>query len=302
MRRSCGRGRTSARAVARALILGSASRGIPWFRAASGRSLPSDVVPRMRFARETLGGVPAERCARPSGDGDARVILYLHGGGYVAGSLDSHRDVVARLALAASATAVTVAYRLAPENPFPAAQEDALAAARALLGAVSPSRVVIAGDSAGGALCIATLLALRDAREALPAGALLLSPWVDPLAAGGSMDANEPFDVGDRAFLLRCIEAFLGGAPAAHPWVTPLRAELAGLPPLRIVVGRCELLLDQVRAFGARAAEAGVDVRISEFEDMFHGFQTFARWVPAAARAIDGLGAAARELVPGGEA
>jgi acetyl esterase/lipase len=256
----------------------------------------------MRFARETLGGVPAERCARPSGDGDARVILYLHGGGYVAGSLDSHRDVVARLALAASATAVTVAYRLAPENPFPAAQEDALAAARALLGAVSPSRVVIAGDSAGGALCIATLLALRDAREALPAGALLLSPWVDPLAAGGSMDANEPFDVGDRAFLLRCIEAFLGGAPAAHPWVTPLRAELAGLPPLRIVVGRCELLLDQVRAFGARAAEAGVDVRISEFEDMFHGFQTFARWVPAAARAIDGLGAAARELVPGGEA
>lgn len=277
-----------AAAAMRAVVLGSKQRGVHWLREAQAAApAPSAAARRVGFEVVDAGGVPAVWCL-PPGAPPRRTIVYLHGGGYVIGSPHTHRDLIARLALGVGARVLGVDYRLAPEHRFPAAHDDCLTATRwALAQGTPPAALAIGGDSAGGALAVATLCGLRDAGEPLPAAAALLCPWTDPLAAGGSMDANADADFGDRELLVGWVETYAPGDAARDPRVTVLRADLAGLPPLLVQAGGAEVLLDQIEAFVARARAAGVEVRYDLTPDAFHDWQLQAELLPEGARAVD---------------
>jgi acetyl esterase/lipase len=216
------------------------------------------------------GGVPATWVTPKVGAGEP-VLLYFHGGGYVLGSARFYREPTARLALASGMRLLVPDYRLAPEHPYPAAQEDALAVWRWLLGTgVAPSQVVVGGDSAGGGLALALLLALRDAGEPLPAGALLLSPWVDLSCSAPSHVECAPYDYLDRETVLRWARCYAGALELTDPRLSPLHAPLGGLPPLFLQVGGAELLRDPVLALAERAREAGVSVTLDVREELTH--------------------------------
>lgn len=231
--------------------------------------------------REALDGVPvAWLQAAGANDGES-IVLYLHGGGFMYGSERSHGELSARLAHAAQARVAIVEYRLCPEHPFPAALEDTLGAYRALLhGGIDPRQIVVAGDSAGGNLALAAMIALRDAGEPLPAGGILLSPWVDLLADGGSMVENERYDWAERWMFRRWREAYLQGADAHDPMASPVRAALEGLPPLYIAVGTAEMLLDQVVTLAEKAKRAGVHVTLELAKDRVHNWLALAPMFP----------------------
>ena len=284
----------------RTLLDCSKRRGFQWLRETL-EAMPTHapVFKQVRFEPVDAGGVAAEWCRPLAGGEPSRVLIYFHGGGYVAGSVRTHREFVARLSLEAQSRVLSVDYRLAPECPFPAAQDDCLTAYRwVVAGGRHPSSIALVGNSAGGILCISTLLALRDAGEPCPGAALLISPWVDPLAATGSILTNEPFDVGDREFLVRCIETYMSGRTPNRPSVAPVYADLRGLPPLFIQVGAVEILLDQVQRFALRAQDMRVVTRLVEYEDMFHTFQSFASFIPTAARAVRDMGRFLRQRIP----
>jgi len=247
------------------------------------------------FEPTRVGAVPAE-WVRPADARADAAVLYLHGGGYVLGSPRTHRGLVARVAAACGAPALALDYRLAPEHPFPAAVDDAVAAYRDLLASgIAPGRLAIAGDSAGGGLAVATLIALRDAGAALPAAGVGLSPWVDLALAGDSMTTRAEADpmVG-RALLAKMADAYLQGADPRTPLATPLAADLGGLPPLLLQVGGREVLRDDATRLAARARAAGVDVTLEHWEEMIHVWHAFAPLVPEADEAIARIGAFVR--------
>ncbi len=236
-------------------------------------------------------GVAAEWVTAPEAQPD-RVILYLHGGGYVIGSIRSHRELASRLSRAAGARVLLIDYRLAPEHPHPAAVEDATAAYRWLLSqGIAPARIVVAGDSAGGGLTIATLVALRDAGQPLPAAGVCLSPWVDLEGIGDSMTSKASVDPMVQADGLRKMaQCYLGSNDPRTPLAAPLYAELSGLPPLLIQVGSAETLLDDSTRITERARKAGVDVKLEIWDDMIHVWQAFGPMLPEARQAIDVIG------------
>nr|ADM67446.1 esterase MY09-2 [uncultured bacterium] len=233
-------------------------------------------------------GVPAQWISAPDADPE-RVIYYLHGGGYVIGSVSTHRDIISRIARASGARALAIDYRLAPEHPFPAAVEDSTAAYRWLLSTgADPARTVIAGDSAGGGLTVATLIALRDAGDPLPAAAVCLSPWIDMEALGESMTTKADADpTVERQGLLQMAKAYLGDAHPRTPLAAPLYADLTGLPPLLIHVGTAETLLDDSTRLAERASAAAVDVTLEPWDDMIHVWQYFAAMLPEGQQAIE---------------
>lgn len=237
------------------------------------------------------GGVPAEWVTAPGVDA-RRVILYLHGGGYTIGSINTHRELAARLSRAAAARVLLIGYRLAPEHPHPAAVEDATAAYRWLLAqGAQPSRLIVAGDSAGGGLTVATLVALRDAGAPLPAAGVCLSPWIDLEGTGDSMTTKAAADpMVQRDGLLKMASAYLAGQDPRTPLAAPLYANLSGLPPLLIQVGTAETLLDDSTRLAERARKAGVDVTLDTWDDMIHVFQAFGTFLPEARQAIDRIG------------
>jgi phosphinothricin tripeptide acetyl hydrolase len=245
-------------------------------------------------AREILNvnGVPAERLAPPGARTEA-VLLYLHGGGYVLGSPASHRHMVAEIAGHAGVTALVPDYRLAPEHPHPAAVEDGLAAFRWLLGhAIIPERIVVAGDSAGGGLTVAVLVAAREAGLPMPSAAICVSPWTDLAATGASYETkaeSDPLVKRDR--LLWMAESYLGGAPPETPLAAPLHAQLEGLPELLIHVGAEEVLLDDSTRLAARAEAAGVPVTLEVWEEMIHVWHWFAPMLKEGREANAKLGA-----------
>ncbi len=237
------------------------------------------------------GGVPAEWIIPPTAAAD-RVILYLHGGGYVMGSIKTHRATVARIARAAQARALAIDYRLAPEHPFPAALEDTLAAYRWLLGnGYRPGKIVIAGDSAGGGLTLAALLSIRDRKLPMPAAAAPISPWTDMEATGASFEsrANRDPMVG-KAELLPMAKLYLGNADPKNPLAAPIHADFHGLPPLLIQVGDAETLLDDATRVAQRAKRDGVKVELEVWPDMFHVWHAFAKILPEGQQAINKLG------------
>lgn len=215
-------------------------------------------------------------------------MLYLHGGGYVTGSSRTHRGLASRIALAANARAIVLDYRLAPEHPFPAALEDALAACQAMEGPYW-----ICGDSAGGGLALAAMCALRDRGAPLPTYAVLLCPWVDMEGSHPSIEENVRFDWGDRRTL-----DFYASHYASHdkrdPRVSPIHASLVGLPPMLVQWGDAELLRDECRQLVANARRDGVAIEPREWHGMVHDFQIFAPFVPQSRAAIAEIGELAR--------
>ncbi len=241
-------------------------------------------------------GRPAEWVVA-NGANDRDALLYLHGGGYCIGSIASHRHLAADLSRAAGVRVLLVDYRLAPEHPFPAAVEDAVAAYRFLLDSGFDRRhLAIAGDSAGGGLTAATLLALRDRDVPLPAGAALLSPWLDLSQSGESMDGKADADpIVQREPLQRMADAYLNGAHPETPLASPLFADLRHLPPLLIQVGTAETLLDDSRRFAERARAAGVDATLEVWDDMVHVWHAFGFVLPEARDANARVGAFLRQ-------
>jgi epsilon-lactone hydrolase len=259
---------------------------------AGGAPLPDGTTVQVVDA----GGVAAEWVA-VDGAGDDAVVLYLHGGGYCIGSLNTHRAMAARVAAVCGARALNVDYRLAPEHPHPAAVDDAVTAYRWLLGTgVAPGAVVVGGDSAGGGLVVATLLALRDGGDPLPAAGFCMSPWVDLTCTGGTFATKADADpMCSKEGLDEMAAAYAGEHGVHHPLVSPLHADLSGLPPLLIQVGTAEVLLDDAVGLAERARAAGVDVRLEAWDDLVHVFQAFAPMVPEAVEAIDRIGAFVQE-------
>ncbi len=245
------------------------------------------------------GGVPAA-WVTAAGARPGCVILYLHGGGYIIGSIKSHRELAARLSRAAAVRVLLIEYRLAPEHPHPAAVEDATAVYRWLLGTgIAPSRIAIGGDSAGGGLTVAALVALRDAGQPLPAAGVCLSPWVDLEGLGESMTGKAAVDPMVQYERLReMAKMYLAGLDPRTPLAAPLYADLSGLPPLLIQVGTAETLLDDSTRLAERARKAGVDVTLEPWEEMIHVWQAFAPVLPEGQQAIDHIGSFIQSHIP----
>jgi acetyl esterase/lipase len=244
----------------------------------------------------TANGVKSEWVSAPEAE-SGRAILYLHGGGYVMGSINTHRSMAARLSRAAKARVLVSDYRLAPEHPHPAAVDDSAAACRWMLAqGLKPSRIAVAGDSAGGGLTAATLVAIRDAKLPLPAAGALVSPWVDLEAIGESMTSKDSVDpMVRRAGLLDMAKAYLAGQNPRTPLAAPLYADLAGLPPLLIQVGTSETLLDDAARLAERAKKAGVNVTYEPWQNMIHVWHLFASRLDEGQQAIEKIGAFVRQ-------
>jgi epsilon-lactone hydrolase len=245
-------------------------------------------------------GVKAEWVAATDAAPD-RVILYLHGGGYVMGSIETHRELAARLSKAAKARVLLIDYRLAPENPFPAAVDDSMTSYRWLLAqGCKPERIVVGGDSAGGGLAVSTLIALRDVGAPAPAAGVCLSPWVDFEAEGESMSSRAAQDpMVSRDMVMAMAKLYVGEkGNLREPLAAPLNASLNGLPPLFIQVGDAEVLLDDSTRLADRAEEADVDVTLQIWDEMPHVWHLAAPVLPEGQEAIEKIGKFVLERVP----
>jgi acetyl esterase/lipase len=239
----------------------------------------------------TANGVKCERVA-PGGVVDGRRILYLHGGGYVLGSPRSHRPLVARFADTAHAVAIAPDYRLGPEHKFPAAVEDAVAVWRWMLDdGAEPEKAIIAGDSAGGGLTLATALKLKAEGLPLPAGLFVISPWADLTQSHATYQSKAGDDPMITGELLNGMAAeYLGGADALDPLASPVFGDFAGLPPLLIHVGSEEALLGDSLTLAERAGHARVEVRLEIWPEMIHVWHMFGGQLGAARKAIAAAG------------
>jgi monoterpene epsilon-lactone hydrolase len=235
-----------------------------------------------------IGGVAGIEVTVPDHESEG-VVLYFHGGVYVIGSAATSVALVAGLVRRTGVKAVTLDYRLAPEHPYPAAVDDARAAYAGLLAqGVAPGRIVLAGDSAGGGLALATLLAARDAGLPMPAGAYLMSPYVDLTLSGETLTEKQPLDpiLTEVGLRVRAPE-YVAGADAADPLISPIFGDLTGLPPLLIQVGSHEILLDDALRLAARAATADVAVALEVTPGVPHVFQGYDGLLDEAGAALD---------------
>jgi epsilon-lactone hydrolase len=256
--------------------------------------LPDDVTARP----VDLGGVPALELTTPGvADG---TLLYLHGGGYVVGSARTGAHLAVAVGRRAGVRALSLDYRLAPEHPFPAAVEDGVAAYRALLdGGVRPDEVVLAGDSAGGGLTVATLVAARDAGLPMPAAAVVFSPFTDLALEGASLRTQADRDpLFTRERLAVYVDHYVSEQRRTDPLASPIRADLTGLPPLLVQVGQNEVILDDAVRLAGRAGADGVAVTLEVWPDVPHVFQLFAGALDDADDALDRAGAFLRGHLP----
>jgi epsilon-lactone hydrolase len=246
------------------------------------------VAPDVRKTPVTVGGIGAVE-VMIDGTDPANVILYFHGGVYVIGSAAATVPLVSDIARRTDTKVITVDYRLAPENPYPAALEDARAAYEGLLQqGVDPGRIAFAGESAGAGLAMATLLTLRDAGTTLPSSAFLMSPYADLTLSGESVvdkAALDPLLTPDN--LRRRVTDYVANADASDPYISPIYGDLAGLPPLLIQVGSHEILLSDAIRLGARAANADVAVTLDVVPGVPHVFQAYAAVLDEGNAALD---------------
>jgi acetyl esterase/lipase len=224
----------------------------------------------------TVNGVKAEWTSTPGADA-SKAILYLHGGGYVLGSLDSHRHVAVEIGRVSGTRTLALDYRLAPEHPFPAPVEDTVAAYRYLLDSgIAPRNICIAGDSAGGGLAVGAMLAFKEAGLPLPGCAWALSPWVDMEALAPSYADRAATDpTVQREGILWMARTYMGDADPKHPHAAPIHGDLTGLPPMLIQVGSVETLLDDSLMLARRAAIAGIPVELQIWPEMIHVWHLF---------------------------
>lgn len=239
------------------------------------------------------GKVEAEWVVPVKSNADT-AVLYLHGGGYTLCSPATHRGLTGAIALACKSRMLVPNYRLAPEHPFPAALEDAIATYRWLLAqGLAPHHIAIGGDSAGGGLTLATALCLRDSGDPLPAALFLLSPWTDLTFSGESHNtrrAVDPIFGGESESKEPFAPAYLGQETPSNPLISPLLADLRGLPATIIHVGDDEILLDDSTRLGEKMEAAGVDVRIRVWDGLWHVFQAFVPFLPEARQSVAEIG------------
>jgi epsilon-lactone hydrolase len=264
---------------------------------ASRHPLPSGA----NYQSVDAGGVSAEWLSG-SNPGDNCVLLYLHGGCYATGSVETHRELMTRLSIAASMRVLGLNYRLAPMHPFPAAVEDAAAVYRWLLRiGIEPARIAIAGDSAGAGLALAAIITIRDEKLPLPGAVVCLSPWVDLAVTGASMVSKASEDpIVSRDMLLGWGKLYLGDHDPRTPLASPLYADLRRLPPMLIQVGSAEVLLDDSLRLAAQASAAGVNATLEVWPDMIHVWQSFAAILPEARQAIERIAEFVRPHLRGG--
>jgi monoterpene epsilon-lactone hydrolase len=237
-------------------------------------------------------GVSAEWISVPESI-RSKVVLYFHGGGYIAGSIHSHRDLCIRIARASKTRVLLIDYRLAPEHPFPAALEDTVKVYQWLTTSegVNTRNIIIAGESAGGGLTIATLIKLRNEKKNLPKAAICLSSFMDLAITGDSVKKKAEIDpMVTKEDLEFCAKQYIGNEDRKNPYASPLYADLQGLPPLLIQVGSSEVLLDDSLRFANRAKAAGIEVSLEVWDDMIHMFQLYAYVVPEGREAINRIG------------
>ena len=251
------------------------------------------VPPGTMVEAVTAGGRPAE-WIRPADARSDAVLLYLHGGGYVIGSPRSHRHLAEAIARAAGISCLLPDYRLAPEHPFPAAVEDALAAYRSVIEQrkITPGSIAIAGDSAGGGLTAVTLLSIRQAGLPMPGAAVCISPWTDLTCSAPSYEtkaATDPLVM--RPGITGMAKDYLGATDPRTPLASPLFGDLRGLPPMLIQVGSEEVLLDDATRLAERARAAGVDATIEVWDPMIHVWHWFLPWLDEAQSAVGKIGA-----------
>lgn len=274
-----------------------ANTSIPAFRAQCERSAArlSRMAPGVRVDPVTLGGMTAEWLVPDGSPGD-RAVLYVHGGGYVAGSCADHRGFVSSFAARLGVRCVTYEYRLAPEHPFPAAVDDTVRAYRALLDdmRVRPERVVVAGESAGGGLALALLLALKERGLPQPAAAIAISPWTDLTCSSESYRTRNARSAAPLDSWLVFRAHYAGATPLDHPLVSPLHGDLAGLPPVLVNAGTDDELFDDGRRFVERAVARGVDATFRAGEGMIHCYPMLAPMFREAREAMDEIAAFAR--------
>ncbi len=235
----------------------------------------------------SAGGCSAEWVAAP-GTNLNRQVLYLHGGGYVQGSLNTHRLLTYHLSRDADARVLALDYRLAPEHPFPAAVDDVVSAYKWMLSqGAHPSKITVAGDSAGGGLVVSALVSIRDSGLPMPAGGVCISPWTDLAGTGTSFETKRDEDpMLDTTILDWFAGLYLNGADIADPLASPLHADLSGLPPLLVQVGTSEILLDDAARLVERAQAAGVDATLKAWDGMVHVWHLFS---PLLSEGRDGL-------------
>ena len=256
---------------------------------ASMIKIPKDA----KCERLDAAGVPSEWISVPESVND-RIVLYLHGGGYVAGSINSHREFCVRIARASKTRVLLIDYRRAPEHPFPAALEDATKVYHWLISSegIKPKNIIIAGESAGGGLTIASLIKLRNDQVELPATGICLSPFMDLAITGDSVKTKAEIDpLVSQETLEFCSKLYLRDENRRNPLASPLYADLHGLPPILMQVGTSECLLDDSVRFADRAKAAGVNVSLEIWNGMIHMFQLFASWLPEGQEAISKIGA-----------
>jgi len=238
-----------------------------------------------------VDGVDAEFLTAPGADAE-KVVLYLHGGGYAIGSIKSHRYLMQNVSRASGARTLGINYALAPENPFPAAIEDAAKAYRWLLKqGIKANNIAIAGDSAGGGLTLATLLYLRDAGDPLPAAGVGISPWTDMTCSAESYTTRleiDPMVLGNG--LEKMADFYVGDTDKKDPLASPVFADMTGMPPLLIHVGGREVLYDDAITVYENAKKAGVDVELLDEPEMFHVWHAFAPMLEEAQEAVDKIG------------
>ncbi|WP_373353644.1 alpha/beta hydrolase [Pseudoroseicyclus sp. CXY001] len=311
-------GRLRARSEAPAATLDEARAA--WAAEAAAEPLPEGT----QISAETIGGIACERVTAPgvappagaqeaaewaalgalSGGapgamppGNIGLIVLLHGGGYVSGSPVTHRKLAAHLSAASRLPVIVPDYRLAPEHPFPAGLDDAHAVWQALTGGgLGPERIVLCGDSAGGGLALALMLRLKAEGAAQPAGAALLSPWTDLLSRGDSFESNRDSDPSmTRQSLMEAAAHYTGEADPLDPLLSPVEAELGGLPPLLVHVGGNEIMLSDSLALVRKAETAGVSTTLTLWDGLWHVHQHALPQVPEAAAAVAEIAAFARE-------
>ena len=275
-------------------IFGQASTsGLPWLRKLmDAQAKTVSEADGVDISEDTIGNVLVHNCRPAHILQPKRVLVYLHGGGYVFGSVKVYHQLLARLAREMKALVIGVEYRLGPEHKFPAANDDCLAATLAVLEKYDPRMVTIAGDSAGGALTLATAVALKEGGHPMPAACAVMAPWSEPGDRTGSMKSHLAYDIFPfELFETADDQRYVTRTQEDNPRVNISRANLNGLPPLYIQTGSVELFFDQNMRLEKQAREAGVDVTLEVYEGMFHVFQIFPDWlIPQSAIALDKLG------------
>jgi len=240
--------------------------------------------------------VPAEWVAAPNAN-DNCAVLFLHGGAYILGSIESNRELAARISKSTRSRVLNIEYRLAPENPFLAAVEDATDAYRWVLDqGIDPAQIAIAGASAGGGLTVAALVSFRDSGSPMPACAVCISPWVDLECIGETMTSKAGVDpMIQRDGLVGIANIYLNGPDPRTPLAAPLHVDLTGLPPTLVLVGTWETLLSDSTRLVEKAESAGVDVTLEQWDEMIHVWPIYAPVLPEGQQAIDRIGEFVRQ-------